>query len=258
MLDVRCFSHTIDHVGEHFNTPTLSAFVSSWVSLFGHTPKARLLWKQQTGRSVTTYSVTCWWSKWEVIKHLMVQFGNLHLFLSSGENFAPALRPKLLAVLDDPNQSRLLQLELVATVGAGEPFVSATYHLEGDGPLVFESSEITALATVQASMHNDHHPNVTTVAQHLSAGNSIAMNQMAQYALSCIQPGLQYFTTKLGHSLREPLAGFKAGRLLNAQKVAEMLPTASDVDGLGSFPFVTSTVLSDLKAELPSYVAKAS
>lgn len=29
MLDVGCFSHTTDHVGEHFNTPVLSPFASN-------------------------------------------------------------------------------------------------------------------------------------------------------------------------------------------------------------------------------------
>ena len=82
----------------------------------------------------------------------MVQFGDLCLFLSSGEDFAHALRPKLLAVLDDPNQSRLLQLKLAATVDVREPLVKATYHLGGDGPLAFESYEI--IATVKALMHN--------------------------------------------------------------------------------------------------------
>ena len=110
---------------------------------------------------------------------------------------------------------------------------------------------------LQASISNSHHPNVTAIPWHLSSGNSVAMNQMEQYALGCIQPGLQYFTTQLGTSLRVPLAAFKAARLLNPQKVAEMLPTTSDVNELSSFPFVTSMMLSDLKAELPSYVAKA-
>ena len=29
LIDIGCFSHTIDHVGEHFVTPNLSEFVSS-------------------------------------------------------------------------------------------------------------------------------------------------------------------------------------------------------------------------------------
>ena len=185
----------------------------------------------------------------------MVQFEYLCLFLSSGEDFVSALRPKLVAVLDDQNQSRLLQMKLAATINAGGPFVKATYHLEKDSSLAFESYEI--IATVQASMHNNHHPNVTAVARQLSAGNPVVMNLMVQYALSHIQPGLQYFTTQLEHSLRELLTAFEAARPLNSQKVAEILPTASHMDDLASFPFVTSAVLSDLKAELPSYVAKA-
>ena len=104
--------------------------------------KARLLWKQQTGRSMTTYSVTRWWSKWEVMKQLMIQFGDIHPFLTSAEDFASALIPKLLSVLEDPYQARLLQLELAATIDAWEPFVKATYRLEGDGLLVLECYEI--------------------------------------------------------------------------------------------------------------------
>ena len=72
------------------------------------------------------------------------------------------------------------------------------------------------------------------------------MNQMVQYALSCMQPSLEYFTAQLGHSLRELLIALKAARFLNPQKIAERLLTASDMDDLASFPFVTSAVLSDL------------
>ena len=120
--------------------------------------------------------------------------------------------------------------------------------------VAFESYE--TITTVQVSMHKNHHPNVTAVAGQLAAGNSVAMNQMVQYALSCIPPGLQYFTTKLGHSLRESLAAFdfKAETLLNSQKFAEMLSTPLEVDDLVSFPFATSAVLSHLEVELPSYI----
>lgn len=148
-----------------------------------------------------------------------------------------------------------MQLELAATIDAGEPFVKATYRLEGDGPLALECFEVITM--LQASINNQHYPNVNAVARQLSAGNSVVMTQLVQYAQSCIQPGLQYFTTQLGSSLKVPLAAFKAARLLNPHKVIEMLPTASDVDQLSAFPFLTSMVLSNLKAELPTYVAKA-
>ena len=74
-----------------------------------------------------------------MMKQVTVQILDLHLFSSSDEDSASALRPKLLAVLAVPNQSRLLQLEFAATVDTGELFVKATYHPEGDGPSAFES-----------------------------------------------------------------------------------------------------------------------
>ena len=255
LLDVGCFSHTIDHVGEHFKTPVLIPFMTSWVSLFSHSPKARLLWKQQTGKSMATYSATRWWSKWEVMKQLMVQFGDVVPFLTSDEEFAPALKPKLLSVLQDPTKSKLLQLELAATIDAGEPFVKATYRLEGDGPLALECYEI--VATVQVAIHSNHYPNVTVLAQQFSGGNTVARNQFVQYAQSCVKPGQDYFNTQLQQSLKESLSAFKAARLLSPHKVTEMLPVASDVDQLSSFPFVSSSMLASLKAELPAYIAKA-
>ena len=81
VLDIGCFSHTIDRVDDHFKTPILSQFSTSWIMLFSHSPKAKLLWKEQTGISVTSYSATRWWSRWEVFHQLLLQFGNIELFL---------------------------------------------------------------------------------------------------------------------------------------------------------------------------------
>ena len=43
VLSVGCFSHTIDRVGEHFNIPTVSEFITSWISLFSHSPRVLLV-----------------------------------------------------------------------------------------------------------------------------------------------------------------------------------------------------------------------
>ena len=56
---------------------------------------------------------------------------------------------------------------------------------------------------------------------------------------------------RLSSSLSGPLESFKAARLVNLQKVAEMMPSAADVNILCSLPFVTNTMLDDLKSELP-------
>ena len=58
VVDVGCISHTLNLVGEKFSTPHLNEFSTWWVSLFSHSPKARLLWKVQTGRPMPGYSPT--------------------------------------------------------------------------------------------------------------------------------------------------------------------------------------------------------
>ena len=67
LLDVGCFSHTLDRVGQQMKTPTLDSFVKACISMFSHSPKTRLLWKTQTGLTPKSYSATRWWSKFEVI-----------------------------------------------------------------------------------------------------------------------------------------------------------------------------------------------
>ena len=64
MLDVGCFSHTLDHVGERFNTPVLHEFSRLWIVLLSRSSKARVAWKSFCGRPVPTYSETRWRSRW--------------------------------------------------------------------------------------------------------------------------------------------------------------------------------------------------
>ena len=59
-VHVRCFSHTIDHVGSHFETRTLYDFITLCICLFSHSPKTRLLWRARTDKSMSSYSSTRW------------------------------------------------------------------------------------------------------------------------------------------------------------------------------------------------------
>ena len=77
VLDIGCYSHTIDHVGEKFSTPTLYELSLSWVILFAHSAKVRVLWRTHTGCSMASYSKTQWWSRWEVYYQIVVQFGDV-------------------------------------------------------------------------------------------------------------------------------------------------------------------------------------
>ncbi len=134
IMDIGCFSHTIDHVGEWMKTPVLDASSKGWIGLFSRSPKARLAWCTLTGMSSRSYSHTRWWSRFEVFRQLHDAFGDVLGFLES-ENMPVATSNALLEILRDPAQSRKLKMELAVTIDAMELFVKTTYVLEGDSPL---------------------------------------------------------------------------------------------------------------------------
>lgn len=73
VLDV---GYTLDrHVGDKFVTPTLKSLISAWINL---SPKAKAHWRDQTGRAMTSFSKTCWWSRWEVMKQILLQYISWH------------------------------------------------------------------------------------------------------------------------------------------------------------------------------------
>ena len=102
VIDIRCFSYTFDHVGQNFNTPVLDQLTKTWINLFSRSPKAKLAWREKTGLPVPTYLATRWWSKWEVLKALLLSFGDVKSFLMDCD--LPPSRLKLLDILEDhPN-----------------------------------------------------------------------------------------------------------------------------------------------------------
>ena len=131
--------------------------------MFSHSPKARLAWKALTGRAIKLYSATRWWSKWEVMKQLSLQFGDVEPFLDNHKDMAPSLTSKLRSFSQDVQKSVYQQLELAAVVDWGEHFVKATYTLEGDGPLGLRVYEV--INTIVASIHTTHCPNVQAIAK---------------------------------------------------------------------------------------------
>ena len=169
-LDIGCFSHTIDNAGSKFATPILDEFISSWITLFSHSPKARLVWNSRTGVPVQTYCQTRWWSKWELINRVMELYGDVLPFLEENEDIGLATRRKMLDILRDQPKRALLLVELAATVDGGLPLVQATYRLEGDGSLVFTCFE--EVDKVFQAIQVAHFPNLNRVAERLSQGQS--------------------------------------------------------------------------------------
>ena len=248
----------MDHVGEHFDTPFLEEFSHSWLTLFSHSPRTRMEWKEFTGRAMATYSDTRWWSRWEVYRQLMVQFGDVLPFLESQDEISSKSRLKLLDFQRDSKKKAFLQIELAAVVDVGELFVEATYNLEGDGPIVLQAYD--QIQVLKAKIENPHYPNVDAVAKSVAARGR-TYQQLQQHASKCVQPGLNYFNSKFfddSAPLSDSLAAFKAARLFVPHRLIEMEADVNSVDTLTAFPFLNKTpIIDSLKSELPTYITLA-
>lgn len=255
MLDVSCFSHTLDHVGGKVESEELDAFVSSWVQLFSHSPKSRLEWKSLTGVNMRSYSKTRWWSKFEVMVQLHDLFGDVVTFLQTHVETPGAIRSRLRRKVEDLQLRGQIQMELAVTVEFSRPFVQATYNLEGDGPLC-----LIAYDTVSSLIHfvtNPHLPSTKALAQRLGGGNEQHQQAWLNFAEARLPAPTEYFRARFaeGGILWPLVQAFKAARLLDPRKVRDMVPTLDAVDDLQAFPFIGGAEIEQMKAELPRYIA---
>ena len=114
LLDVGRFSHTLDHVGDHFVVPILDDFSKAWTRILACSSKAHV-WREKTGHTMATYSETWWWKHCEVLHRVIASF------LQEGD-FSPASCGKILGILGDPQRKILLQIELAVVVVVGKQF----------------------------------------------------------------------------------------------------------------------------------------
>ena len=256
LLDIVCFSHTIDNVGNHFEFQVLDLFFRYWIAMFSHSYNAHLLWREKTGQSIQTYSETRCWSKWEVLNQVLIYFGFVEPFLRENEEICPSSRGHLLEVVNNPQKFQDLRLELAALIDAGVHFVSATYYLEGDGPLIFSCYE--RLSAVSHAVAVDHYPNTSAVAREIAGGDAALYSQLILQAKACIKPGLQFYQQKFSGQFHAIVRAFKAPRLCCPAQVQSLNPTAESLDEFRNFPFINDdTKIANLAEELPTYLAAA-
>ena len=147
-------------------------------------------------------------------------------------------------------------MELAAIIDWGKTFVTATYSLEGDGPLVVDAYE--KIETVRAAIRAGHTPNVNAVARRLcnssdrslllgvfrpsrsrgSTSTSQALQQnIIQYATACVQPELDYFNKMFDSNLKDTLMAFKAARYFSPLRLKDIQPDAQALNSVKAFPF---------------------
>lgn len=260
-IDVKCVSHSLDNVGKRFEVPLVDEFAQWWVSLFSHSPAARLAWKQRTGKAPKTYSATRWWSRWEVLQEVLQCFGDVQPFLEE-LSCSPSARQHLLDILTDnhqavPNSNEVFRMELAAAIDGGRPFVMTTYTLEGDGPLVLTVYD--RLQEIIASTTDIHFPNIMAVAKSIAPNNQARQQELITAAEQCVQPALNYFRLRFSHQdgdLRYLVEIYKGARLGNPSFVRDTNPAMASVDNLRELPFLNrDETIDSLKVELPVYKA---
>lgn len=87
---------------------------------------------------MVSYPPTWWWSKWELMNKVLIQFRDVELFLHQHNDICPS---NLLAIINNPQDLQLLKAKLAAVVDIGTYSVKATYMLKGDGVLVINCYE---------------------------------------------------------------------------------------------------------------------
>ena len=181
---------------------------------------------------------------------MMVQvhdlFGDIPAFVNGGQIPEVTAR-KLQDILNDQQKLALLKVELAITVDAMKPFVQSTYQLEGDGSLRLQAYQI--VRKLEAEMRNLHFPNCSAVIRNITNGNIALQRQSEAYAMACIQPAYDYFASKFlnnGDQLQPAVEIFKAARLFNPTKIAEIQPTAAILsDQLRKVPFLNNDACID-------------
>ena len=101
MMNVICFSHTLNNAGIQMNFPVHVEFGRLWVSLFSHSARAKLAWKSLTEMRIKTHSEIRWWFKWEIFNQLATCFADVQPFLEANLDISPKTTDRLLLILRD-------------------------------------------------------------------------------------------------------------------------------------------------------------
>ena len=249
-IDINCFSHTLDHVGEHVHGPVAERFVSALLSMHSQSTAARCYWKTAFGTLPISVSSTRWWSRWEFASSVLSILPDIDKYLRSlieNECCMNYVR-NLQSILDDPESSVRLRIQLTALKVCMKPFVAATYNVEGDSfllPFLYDIlSELLLICDDPTNFLLDEGIPNTDVGE----------------CVECVQPALTYFRQRLWGDCRSKVAIAKYARMFNPLRILDVGVTCDDILTMAStfpFPQLRGDTLKNLIAELPVYKLRA-
>ena len=150
-----CFPHTLHNTGRHLALSVLDEFMTPWLQLVAQPGAAKLRWKAIIDGAVAGFSKVRWWSRWEIMNEIAINFGAVPDFLASldADNIGDATTKKMVDLLR--NHSPQLELELAAVLSC-DRLCKATYRLEGDRlELLLVFRTIEALRSFGANLGKD-------------------------------------------------------------------------------------------------------
>ena len=128
-------------------------------------------------------------------------------------------------------------------VDAGAPFVKATYSLEEDGLLVFQTYSTCKLWPLLLL-------NTTTLvaAQAPALGETPEeVASLTAFAREGVQPGITYFLQKFNGDFYNVVRAFRAARMACPMTAQELQPTVQDVEQLKMFPCLDDNTITWLE-----------
>jgi len=114
----------------------------------------------------------------------MKAFGDVETFLANTD--LPSITTgKLLGILSDPAKARKLRIEIAVTVDTMEPFVKATYKLEGDGALSLVAYDHSLNLCIDTSFLGTQYYSTSL---RLSYEMFLENSHLTSYGLQCSRP----------------------------------------------------------------------
>lgn len=131
-LNMLCFPHTLHNSGKEIDVPVLNRFMTPWLTNVHNNSAAKLKWQSILGCAMAKFSTVRWWSRFECMREISVNFSQLPDFLQYLEDndIGDATTKTMRSIVMDEGDA--LQLELAAVLSL-QRVERATYRLEGDG-----------------------------------------------------------------------------------------------------------------------------
>lgn len=265
-----CISHSSNVVGkimmrkENCPLPLARQFESWWSHLMSTCPRARTLFRENSGVSVVRSSEIRWFCWYEIINQVYVHAVAVRAVITSNEDFGSELRNNLNTLLAEGTVQDL-RMELAIARDFGANIVKLCYFQEGDDPLLCATTfdhwnavqdRLRVLTDTDTSTDDKALllPSVTEWATALSNNNQDRKKHMIQQSTLRMIPMYEKMFADSHGRLENTLKIFRACRMFDYKFVAKTALEAliGEIVHVSAIPICYDN-LRKLEAELRLY-----